>query len=748
MKFTRREFMKRAAITGAGVALLPRIAWPFNQSPVGITKFVTPLTGLGGTGIEVLTPNTTMYKGTDYYEIVARQFTKTIYDYTPPGGSRLTLTPTFWGYAGVNTPVANQSYLGGVIVAKTGRPVKIKAYNKLPPTHILPVDPSSSTAEGGGRVDRMAIHLHGGLVQWTSDGGPFAWYSNPANGGFVKGSSFLNGAGDGAAIYDYPNEQSARLLWYHDHAYGITRLNAYAGVATGYIITDTAEVPLIASGVLPNPLGGLYTYGIPLIIQDKGFVDQKAIDEGYSGVNSVGSLWYPWKYESPGTGQNLPSMLLTDPGLCTSGTGRWDSGLDSSNNPIQPPQPSLVAEAFFDTILVNGAPYPTITLPPGRYRFRLLNGSQARFYNVQAFVHDGTADGITLGTNGTDVDPNGNPILAPTNADGPAFIQIGTEGGFLPAPVVFNTGGTKNVNSNRPMGFDLTGTLDTNPTWGNANRYNLLLAPAERADIIMDFRGFEGKKIVLYNDAPAPFPGGDIRNDYYTGRPDLTCIGGAPQNAAGQGPDTRILMQFNISGSAKKDSINFVEQIKLLQLALPVVFKTTQPPPLNPSARGVTTHVKTLNEDHDEFGRLRQLLGTLAGPTPLTATPTEVAQRGTVQVWHIFNTTADTHPMHFHLVDVQVLSRQAFGLNPDSSFGLVGVARGPDANELGWKETVRMNPSEVTTVIMKFDLPKGPLPPFSQRLQSSYGINGFEYVWHCHILEHEEHDMMHALVVT
>jgi spore coat protein A, manganese oxidase len=158
----------------------------------------------------------------------------------------------------------------------------------------------------------------------------------------------------------------------------------------------------------------------------------------------------------------------------------------------------------------------------------------------------------------------------------------------------------------------------------------------------------------------------------------------------------------------------------------------------------------TLNEIFDAYGRLIQLLGTTVA-TPLgfgrayTDPATETPKAGAIEVWRIFNTTADTHPIHFHLVNVQVLSRQPFQV---SSFGGVpnfnGPARGPDPNERGWKETVRMNPGECTTVIMKFDLPTG--LPFTVPMSPRTG--GHEYVWHCHILEHEEHDMMRPLVVS
>ena len=153
-----------------------------------------------------------------------------------------------------------------------------------------------------------------------------------------------------------------------------------------------------------------------------------------------------------------------------------------------------------DTILVNGAPYPVLPVERRRYRFRLLNGSQARFYNLQLYVSDGSADGITLKDSGQ-VDSNGNPLLVPANASGPRMIQIGNEAGFLPAPAVLN-------NPAMPIGYKLVGSSAFDPTIGNANRYTLLMAPAERPDIIVDFREVPaGTEVILYNDAPAPFRG-------------------------------------------------------------------------------------------------------------------------------------------------------------------------------------------------------------------------------------------------
>jgi spore coat protein A, manganese oxidase len=181
----------------------------------------------------------------------------------------------------------------------------------------------------------------------------------------------------------------------------------------------------------------------------------------------------------------------------------------------------------------------------------------------------------------------------------------------------------------------------------------------------------------------------------------------------------------------------------------------------------------TLNEYFDEFGRLIQLLGTTAptgtaldntrlygseyfNPDTLQSELFQSPKAGAVEVWRIFNTTGDTHPMHFHLVNLQVISRQAFDVGAFLSDGTVrflGHARPSDPNERGWKETIRMNPGECITLITKFSLPKDPVVdgkrvtvPFSPRFEVM-GIKGYEYVWHCHILEHEEHDMMHALLV-
>jgi len=171
---------------------------------------------------------------------------------------------------------------------------------------------------------------------------------------------------------------------------------------------------------------------------------------------------------------------------------------------------------------------------------------------------------------------------------------------------------------------------------------------------------------------------------------------------------------------------------------------------------GVPNRTLTLNEDFDHYGRLIQTIGTFSSenlnnqglPTwglPYISDATETPRAGAIEVWQIMNLTGDTHPIHFHLVNVQVIQRQAFQGDP-SNFNLVGKPMPPAANEIGWKETVRMNPGEITTVIMQFNLPKLPTADMANAVSPRTG--GHEYVWHCHILEHEEHDMMRPLVVT
>jgi spore coat protein A, manganese oxidase len=707
---TRRQFLIASVAAGTALSvpwyLDVRRAYAFYQSPSGLKKFAQPLRGvfpLDPSGIPVAIPDAlpAPVTGAAHYSLAVAQYTDQLHPNLGP--------TTLWGYKPAQTlggPVA-QRHLGGIIIAQKGTPIQLTVTNTLPNQHILPVDTTALFSDaaskfGGTGVNAISTHLHGGFVPWISDGGPMSWFTPQASGGNYGPSA---GAGSiyktlnpglqaGQGEYYYPNTQSARLVWYHDHAHDITRLNAYAGIASAYIIRDAFEGNLRNLG-LPDFIenGGRE---IPIIVQDKIFVGANilAADPTWTGVTSPGSLWYPHTYEH----------------------NRWK--WNSTGGAI--PDPSVIPEMFGDTMLANGAVFPEATVEARRYRLRVLNACQARFLNLQLYVDDGSADGITLDA----------ATLAPTNAKGPDFLVLGTEGGFLPKPAL--------VPSNVPFNAAaLSGSLIT--------------APAERWDLIVDFSGFAGKKIILYTDAPAPFPIGDSRNDYFPGAPKNPTV-----STPGFGPNTRQILRFNVAPATSADP------------PLAITTSTDLTPDLDPFLvppgvavqngvvnlpPGTPVRQLTLNEQFDVNGRLIQVLGTNrhgAGSPynfgreyldPASETPTA----GATEVWQIANLTGDTHPIHFHLVNVQILARQPFKAN--SSYtgtpSYTGPARGPDPTELGWKETVRMNPGEVTTVIMQFNLP---VVPFS--VPASPRTGGNEYVWHCHILEHEEHDMMRPLIVS
>jgi len=680
--------------TGSITAPITKAGKVFAQSPI-LRKFISPLPALG-TGIPIASADTSTVPGVDLYNLSAVQYHQLMHPDLPN-------PTTLWGYMDQST--GKSAYLGPIIVAQRGRPSMIRATNMLPSKHPLPVDTTLMGADNGAAQNRMTIHLHGGLTPWTSDGGPFSWFTPTATGPSAgAGECFLNGISGtpGAAQYYYPNNVSARLMWYHDHALGLTRLNAYAGLASGYLMNDDVVTALTTAGIIPA-----IAYTVPLIIQDKSF---KAVSDQYG---QPGDLWYPTVYEGNSSGDE---------------TGRWDLGTPSDGFPnLGPPvTPSCVPEFFADTPVINGEAYPYLQAQPRRYRVVILNGSQARFYNLNLFYENKFQPGEPDFTRG-----------------GPAFIQIGNEGGVLPAPVVYNM---------PPVLIPTAADDSCDPN----GPHSLLMAPAERADLIIDFSSCQpGDRLILYNDAPAPFPGGDTRNDYFTGNPDLTAIGGAPSTVAGKGPNTRTLMQIQVialTGAA--DTLNFASTLNVLQSAngLPKAYHDSHIPfgevDLDPNAANVLYETKTLNEDFDSNGRLIQRVGT--GSVLYTGSfgrnyidaPTEVYPNNQVVVWDIYNTTGDTHPMHFHLTNVQVL-----GSAPYVNVGTpAGPFVPPDRNYAGWKETVRMNPGYVTRVIMKFSLPTG--LPFAVPGSPRAGLlGGHEYVWHCHILEHEEHDMMRPLVI-
>lgn len=1024
-----------------------------NSPP--LAKFVDTLPGLSDTGIPIARPDTVTFPGSDYYEISLQQYQQQMHRDLPLTTLRgyVQVNNGTDSATGLNTVApAPIRYLGPLILATKDRPVRIKFTNNLSSMGaggelFIPVD-TTIMGSGDFTIDydpqtkapitqvsgvfpqnRATLHLHGGLNPWISDGTAHQWTAPAgeptvypkgvsaayvpdmwfdASGNLIPNSATCtqgtttcttpgatNNPGPGKLSFYWTNDQSARFMFYHDHAYGITRLNVYVGEAAGYLINDAALEDQLASAGVPGTLGTTpdLAHLVPLVIQDKTFVNATTImttDPTWAwGSNPAqpatlapvtGDLWWPHVYMPAQNPFNPNLSGINDMGrwhygpwffpgtpLCFASGGTdpeavkpycidfppvlneyYDSlcdpygGNTAPNAPIvnfcQPPErpgthnPSWGAEAFLDTMVVNGAAYPTLTVNPEKYRFRILNAAHDRFLNLQLYKASNIVGGIIVDIPGASytnpvvtivpalgdpgrgatatatVDPATGAIIAitldtvgsgylaaptvqiadltgigaaataalytaptevgmvpaamtagfpatwPTDGReggvpdpatrGPAFMQIATEGGVLPAPVVLPT---QPVQWNMdPTMFNVGNVLNQRDGGGT-----LLLAPAERADVIVDFSQFAGQTLIIYNDAPTAFPALDPHYDYYTGAPDRTDIGGYGPVLPGVGPNVRTVMQIVVGGAGGAATPDHYDPALLtsLQTAFastvttqglfaqtqhPLIVgqraygssgnsayytagtdcdptATVQPcfPPIAPywglsDINSTSLSYDTVLKDqagaisfqrigtdplnpptpfqmkaiHDEMGATFDNYGRMSAKlgleVPFTNAAiqnfilqnfvdpvTEIVNPDEVQIWRITHNGVDTHPIHFHLFDVQLVNR----------VGWDGFKRLPDENEMGFKDTLRISPLEDTIVALRpvrppvpFRMPNSfrPLNPtqplgsmmdFSQidpttgadivPSMTNQMINmGFEYTWHCHILSHEENDMM------
>ncbi|MEQ8849964.1 multicopper oxidase domain-containing protein [Botrimarina sp.] len=499
--------------------------------------------------------------GAPLYEVAVSQFQQKLHRDLPP--------TTLWGYEGV--------FPGPTIEVQSGQPVAIEWVNNLrdeqgdPLDHLLPYD---TTIHGAGPrfpQARTITHVHGAVTDEFSDGFPEHWFGPdpqaPANG--------LGGPAGNALLATYPNNQRAAGNWYHDHSMGITRLNVYAGMAGLYTIRDANEAALnLPSG----------PYEAPLLLQDRSF-------------NQDGSLFYP---AGPGdTGQPGDDPLAGLPGDFPSAASQVSSFLADAN-------------------LVNGAVWPFMEVEPRKYRFRVLNGANSRFYDL----------GL-------------EPEAGASQAVAPDWWQIGTDGGLLAAPVT---------------------------------RDRIELAPADRADVVVDFSTFSpGDSLLLRNYA----------------------------QGASSGTTDRV-MQFRV-----------VEPTGADQSDLPAVLSTVD---RYDEADAVRVRTLTLDRTFDEYGRTELLLNDSKWTDPNT----ETIVQGEMEIWEFVNNTNMPHPMHVHMEAFQVLSRtNRFGSDiPLEDF------------DKGFEDTVTVGPRETVRIMVKFDQYTG------------------EFVWHCHILEHEDLEMMRTFRIV
>jgi spore coat protein A len=666
---TRRRFLEYGAGAGAGVIL-----WrsgggrAFAHAPAvrvldprSIPKYETSLV------IPPAMPRTSTVarrcgRSIEYFEIAVRQFEQHI---LPPS---MNLAPTtVWSYGSVNHP-GSFNYPAFTIEATWRRPVRVKWINGLVDAngaflpHLLPVDQTLHWANPpGGTAGRdrhgtdhasytgpvpIVTHLHGGHSTEDNDGFPEAWYL-PAAGnipaGYARTGSFYETfraqaerrLGQpwtaGSAVFEYDNDQRAATMWFHDHTLGMTRANVYAGPAGFYLMRGGPSD--VHGHRLPGPapaLGdppGVAYHEIPIAIQDRSFTPD-------------GSLFYP---DSRAFFEHLEPSRLQIPFMPDPACGG-----PSDVAPIWNP------EFFGNTIVVNGATWPSLDVEQRRYRLRFLNGCDARFL-----------------------------ILRMSN--GLAFWQIGNEGGFLPAAF---------------------------------ERPELLLAPAERADVIVDFTHVaRGTDITLQNVAPdEPFGGGVPGVDFEPADPKTT----------GQ------VMRFHVVPATSADTSTPPSRLVLPAIAPLGEATRARAVSLN-EAESATVRVTTdqngnivLDCTHGEpFAPVEADLGTLnpdgtgkplGWDEPITETPA----RGTIETWDIHNFTEDAHPIHIHEVTFEVVSRRGIENGPP---------RPPELWEAGRKDTVIAYPGEITRVKALFDRP---------------GL----FVWHCHILEHEDNEMMRPYRIT
>jgi bilirubin oxidase len=665
-------FFVLVLLSGAAAAPLPG----GTLDPLLIPKFVTPLV------IPPEMPPVSTAGGIKYYEIAVRQFQQQIL----PTGLPAT---TVWSYGSVSNP-STFHYPAFTIEATVDQPVRVKWMNQLVKDpvacaasatpaadpacnflpHLLPVDRTlhwanperlmcmgSMAFQTDCRPDPMngailqlpydgpvpaVVHLHGAHVDPESDGYPEAWYLPAANdipGTYAtQGARFGQIAGalpeSGAALFQYRNDQRATTLWFHDHSLGMTRTNVYAGPAGFYLLrggaADLPSEPATVGG-LPGPAPkvgdapGTSYYEIPIVIQDRSF-------------NADGSLFY-----------------ATSRAFFDGFTGPYvgDAVYPSDISPIWNP------EFFGNTMVVNGRSWPYLNVEPRKYRLRFLNGSDSRFLILE-FDHQKLK-----------------------------FTQIGSEGGFLPAPVVLD---------------------------------QLLVGLAERADVIVDFSAFApGSVITLLNVGPdSPFGGLPIPN---WAQADPATTGQVMQfrvvpqvavDTSAVGP-LPTLTPLGVAAVTRKVSLNELESVGVC-VDKNMLYVPGATPPL------CAKKSLPLAPLEAQLGTVDPLTG-LGVPLPWMAPITETPALNVTEIWEIHNFTVDAHPIHLHQVMFQVVDRTPMGAAIGSK-----KTRGPEPWETGFKDTVIAYPGEVTRIKMMFD------------------IAGL-YVWHCHILSHEDNEMMRPVCV-
>ncbi len=746
--------------------------------PTSIPKYVTPL---------VIPPVMNNSGLANNYDIAVRQFQQQIL----PGGIWNTLNgrtdafppTTVWSYGPAGDPIPDSTALGGApgvapaansqfnypsytIENKVNRRTNVNWINDLVDAggrylpHLLPVDrslhwanpemlPCEDTGQGlqdcrpaasNGEIlfkpytgpVPIVTHVHGAHVGPESDGYPEAWWLPDANnipanyatsGTLVNRYAAETNAIPGVANFSYPNDQPSTTLWYHDHTLGMTRLNVYAGPAGFWLLRkrDGGETGL-KSGVLPGPapvagedlaetnITGRGKYReIPIVIQDRAF-------------NTDGSLFYPANrafFEGLGDGQipgqkgNKRAGLKID----TRGTNDGKSIEDQSDvAPIWNP------EAFFNTMVVNGVTWPTLEVEPDLYRFRLLNGSNSRFINLSLQA----------------MDVNGNVI-----GEVP-FYQIGADQSLMPKVVKVVRGARAALRGNGTEPDLSPAPLpDFNDPMAEETVEGLMMGLAERADVLVDFSRVPADtvKVRLLNTGPdEPFGGfpGPISDPGTTGQVMEFVM--VADTAAGEGftapADIKLRLPDRKDPAASGLVQSTVRDLALLEEESFFVCVNIKPDGRikqdgdaipDPNTPGTCINQEDgLLRTSVPFAPKAAVLGTNGAGGGTTQLWSDMIQQnpalGDTETWELWNWSADAHPIHLHLVKFKVVNRECVD-DAVCRQGVLGQVDAPELTESGWKDTVVAYPGEVTRVNATFD------------------VEGL-YVWHCHIVEHEDNEMM------
>ena len=656
---SRRGFLKVSAAGGAAAYLATKARFlqralaqiPGGSLPPGdVDKFVLPLIKP-----PAMPPSKTL-NNNDLYKIAVRQFSQRIL--SPPHPE----TPV-WSYGSVDFPgtVAEGgtfNYPSFTIEANWNRKVSVEWRNELVDAsgnylpHLLPVDPTLHWANppGGnkGRDTRPAFN---------ATPGP---YTGP-----VPLVTHVHGAHTNEDSDGYPE------AWYLPNANNIPKGYAQTGTFYDYYMKKYKHNwdPGTASFTYPNDqrattlwyhdhslgLTRLNVYAGPAgFYLIRGGPDDVVLDSRDSSPAILPGP-APIVGDNPlGVYSEIPIVIqdrsFNDDGtLFYPDTRAFFDDYAGPYIPDTPVSPIWNPEFFGNMMVVNGFTWPYLEVEPRRYRFRLLNGCNSRFLILQ-FDHPGVE-----------------------------VWQIGAEGGFLPTPVRLN---------DHPY---------PGSTGGGAT---VLMALAERADIIVDFSAAAGSSFRLLNLGPdEPFGGGVIGTDFDPSEPDST----------GQ------VMEFRVSSGPVADTTTPPQFLQL--------------PTITPLGDESNTQYVSLNEEAYEQseppfeGPTAALLGTFdqAGePTSLHWSDpiTENPAVGATEVWEMRNFTEDAHPIHIHLIQFEVLGREVIGGGTS-----VTGSNDPLPWETGFKDTVISYPGEITRIKARYDYP------------------GF-YVWHCHIVEHEDNEMM------